>query len=224
MGSTSMSGISAGTAGARGGIGARCNGGSSESSSVGNGAAAGRGGEPTGSVVSGGAAAAAGGSSIGPAGADMGASGSIPISSDGPSAKPEASSRAGPPGRARGRPVASRCFSSICRASRSSTSRRPGSTFWIFFRTETALAAKPSRANWSASGIRSEIASCFLSARIRTSASCMRRLGLAPFFWSCAFSTSIARAYFFAAIRETTSSSLPLPNPSATDPPSRTED
>ena len=147
----------------------------------------------------------------------------MPISSDGPSSKPP--SGAEPPPRDSGSPVASRCFSSICRARRSSTSRRPGSTFWIFFRTDTALAAKPSRANWSASGIKSPTASFFLSARIKTSASCMRRLGLAPFFWSCAFSTSIARAYFFAAIRETTSSSLPFPNPSANAPPRlRTED
>ena len=72
-------------------------------------------------------------------------------------------------------------------------------------------AAKPSRAYWSARGSRSATASCFLSARMSTSASCMRRLGFAPFRWSCAFSTSIARAYFFAAMRETTSSSFDFP-------------
>jgi hypothetical protein len=39
----------------------------------------------------------------------------------------------------------------------------------------------------------------------------MRRLGFGPFFWRRAFRTSIARAYFFAAMRETTSSSFDLP-------------
>ena len=39
----------------------------------------------------------------------------------------------------------------------------------------------------------------------------MRRLGLAPFFCSWAFRISTARAYFFAAMRETTSSSFDFP-------------
>ena len=134
-------------------------------------------------------------------------------------ASPSGSSAPGPPTSSipimptdRGRDTAaSRCLSSIWRARRSSTSRRPGSTFWTFFRTDTAFAAKPSRAYWSARGRRSATASCFLSARISTSASCMRRLGFAPFFWSWAFRISTARAYFFAAMRETTSSSFVFP-------------
>jgi hypothetical protein len=77
------------------------------------------------------------------------------------------------------------------------------------------LAAKPSRAYWSARGRSSATASCFLSARISTSASCIRRLGFGPFFWSRVFRISTARAYFFAAMRETTSSSFERPKLSA---------
>ena len=144
----------------------------------------------------------------------MGAIDSKPISKDEPS-EPTASAPASsipiiPTDRGRAT-AASRCLSSIWRARRPSTSLRPGSTFWTFLRTETALAAKPSRAYWSARGRSSATASCFLSARIRTSASCMRRLGLAPFFCSWAFRISTARAYFFPAMSETTSSSFDFP-------------
>ena len=81
--------------------------------------------------------------------------------------------------------TACRCLASISDASLPSTSRRLGSAFWIFLRTEMALAAKPSRAYSSARGSSTSAASRPFPAMISTSASCIRRRGSAfwPLIW-----------------------------------------
>jgi hypothetical protein len=88
-------------------------------------------------------------------------------------------------GAALGYETACRCLASIRDASFPSTSRRLGSAFWIFLRTEMALAANPSRAYSSARGSSTTAASRPFPAMIKTSASCIRRRGSAfcPLIW-----------------------------------------
>ena len=104
------------------------------------------GGATTGGTGAGGTTAGGAGGAI--TGAEIGAT-SKPISSAGPSAGASSIPNIGS---GEGITTASRCFSSMRRASRESTSRRPGSIFWTFLRTDTAFAANPSVAYWSASG------------------------------------------------------------------------
>ena len=90
--------------------------------------------------------------------------------------------------------VATRCLSWIRLASFASTSRRPGSIFWIFLKTAIDLAAKPSRANSSASGVRIATASLVFPASTSRSPSWRRRRESWRWVWSCALMTSIALA------------------------------
>jgi hypothetical protein len=90
--------------------------------------------------------------------------------------------------------VATRCLSWMSDASFSSTPRWPGSIFWIFLKTEIALAANPSRANSSASGVRIATASFVLPVSTRRSPSWRRSRESWRFFSICCFSCWMARA------------------------------
>src|SRR5262249_44307209 len=107
-------------------------------------------------------------------------------------------------------------FVPIKEASLASTSARPGSIFSMRLRTAMALAAKPSRANSSATPTRIGTASRGLTARMSTSASWMRSRGSRLPWWNWLRRSWIAFAYFFLAMRSSIVASFEPENQSRT--------